>query len=291
MGYNGFNRAEQGMASRIDRAKGQLESSDLVRLAQAKTAKLFEGEMIRPESFNDRYDSSVIAKDLQRVKELKDNAFTVDNQKVLADILEGIVFEQTELADWFGPDAVTLKTSEFDDIVHGVDLLIEMHGIEADSLRSVLAVDATFGSGSIEKKLGRIKTGIDNDRLAEIKYYESSDGKVKDKISQVPRVILGVERGTVLSLARLWTEGKKNELAMHPVQDLLIKQARSQLSAFHTYAVARHRTESARAYSEALRALRAVSASKEPLPQTELATSLYKDKVHTEILMNLGMFN
>lgn len=286
MGFsNGF---ENRMARHID-SNASFETNPDVRAAYEKTQKLFRGDAIKPQDFLDLYDKKTIETDLAKVENLKNTVFEVGSNKIAADILEGIIYEQTELSDWFGPYAHTLKTSEFDDIVNGVDLVVEFD----EPLRSVshlaLGVDATYGATTIQKKFERIKRDIDQDTLATIKYFQSSDGTFKGRKSQVPRIVLGVERGTVLSLARLWTGGKNKELGSHAVQKLLLKQAKSQLSIFAEYARVRGRHESLRAYTNALMILKALP-EKEAVISKESVEALYQDRVHQEILNQLDLF-
>ncbi|KND47517.1 MAG: hypothetical protein AB199_03745 [Parcubacteria bacterium C7867-004] len=289
MGYNGYNPMENRMARQID-SGGTFETNPTVRLAYEKAQKLFREHAIQPKNFGDLYDQKAIQADLAKVDHLKSNVFETGSGKIAADILEGIVFDQIELSNWFGSHAHTLKTSEFDDIVNGVDLIVEFDEPESRKAHLALGVDATYGADTISKKFGRIKRDIDQDRLATIKYFESGDGRIKGRLTQVPRIVLGVERGTVLSLARAWTEGRKGELAVHPVQELLLKQARSQLTVFAHYARMRGRHESRRSYDEALAIVNGISGEKGLTVSSESVREMLADKVHLEILEQLDTF-
>lgn len=279
------------MAARIDSDAGNFETSPIIRAAHQKASILFAGDAINPSDFGDIYNPLAIKADKDRIHQLKEQVFELGSSKIAADILEGIIYEQIELADWFGPYAHTIKTSEFDDIVHGVDLIVEMSEPERSASHLALGVDATFGSQTIQKKFTRIKRDIDDDRLAKIKYFQSSDGRFKGQLTQVPRIVLGVDRTALLSLARMWTEGKKAELGTHPVQDLLLKQARSQLVTFASYAKSRHKHEATRSYETALAALRNITKTKVAQAPSEGVPDMSDDKVHAEILANLSMFD
>ncbi len=277
------------MMDRLD-APVSFETNPTVRAAAEKARLLFDGNAIRPQDFKCLYDERNIQKDLDEVRHLKDHVFENGSDKVAADILEGIIYEQIELADWFGPHAHTLKTSEYDDIKNGVDLVVELNEPERGSSHLALGVDATYGTRTIAKKFERIKRDIERDTLARIKYFESSDGRFKGALSQVPRVVLGVERDTILSLARLWTEKKNKELGAHPIQELLIKQTRSQLVAFREYARKCGSREAERAFEHALALVSEIKRMKASESHADATSMLANDRVHQEILLDLDMF-
>lgn len=288
MSFNGGGM-ENRMARHLD-SKDSFETNPVVRTAYEKTQRLFKRDAIDPKGFADLYDPKAIQRDLAYVEKLKTTVFETGSGKIAADILEGVVYEQIELANWFGDHAHTIKTSEYDDIANGVDLMVEFDEPEASKSHLALGIDATYGVQGIAKKLDRIRRDIDQGELTRVKYFESSDGSFKGQLSQVPRIILGVERDTVLSLARLWTEGKNKELGAHPIQELLLRQARSQLVTFARYAKTRNRSGIEKSYMNAYQILKAASSEREQSVSAEAIEALSKDRVHQEVLLGLGDF-
>lgn len=287
MSFNGG--FENRMIRRLD-SNESFETNPVVRAAYEKTQKIFKRDAIDPKGFSDLYDPKAIQKDLAYVQNLKDTVFETGSGKIAADILEGIAYEQIELANWFGPYAHTIKTSEYDDIKNGVDLMVEFDEPETSRSHLALGIDATYGVQGITKKLERIHRDIDQGKLTEVKYFEAGDGSFKGRLQQVPRIILGVERDTVLSLARLWTEGKNTELGAHPIQELLLRQARSQLVTFAQYAKNRHRSGIEKSYMRAHQILKAASSNRQQPVSEEALAALREDRVHKEILLGLGDF-
>jgi len=295
----GFNSFEDRLNANIDRnreAKKRedsahiFETSPIIRAAYQKAHKVFAEDSIKPEEFEDIYGEDIIKRDKERVKELKTKFFEAGSAKIAADILEAIILEQTELADWFGPNATTVKTNEFDDYVNGVDGVFEfnVNNPERPASHMALAFDATFATkdGPIEKKMNRIRDEINRGQLATIKYFRSSDRRFHGKLSGVPRVIVGLEKDTIVELARLWVMGEKKALAEHPAQRMILEQVKRQLQTFTEYAFNANRKDLERAFAEPLAIVREIYAQKKDIPLGKLA----HDRVNAEILARLDGF-
>jgi hypothetical protein len=279
----GFGGMEDRMLRSLDSA---FEDKPVIRAAHKRAEELFKHDSIRPATFADLYGDEVIKKDEATVARLKQKFDNNPKNKIPADILEGIIYEHTELSDWFGPHASTIKTSEFDDIVNGVDLAIEFDEPQRSASHLALGVDATFGTGTIGKKFDRIKAEIDRGQLATIKYFESTHGNFKGQLSQIPRVVIGTEKEAILRLAGMWTQGEKKELGAHPIQQLLLLQTYSQLTTFASYAKKIGRNELVRPYETAIAIMENIMKNKDRMDLDQVK----KDKVHGEIISHLSMF-
>jgi hypothetical protein len=76
-----------------------------------------------------------------------------------------------------------MATSKFDDIVNGVDGVIEFLDNEEESSQEHIALsfDVVFSSDEqrVIHKLNRTKKEIENGKLTEVKYFEDSKGNKK----------------------------------------------------------------------------------------------------------------
>lgn len=280
MGYEGIERRAQ---ERIDRS---FETRPVIISAHEKAMKAFEADTIHPEDFKDLYGEEVIARDLARVESIRAKFAPEDRAKYAAEIMEGILCDQAERSDWLGPHAQTIKTSEYDDFINGVDLVVEFDEPEQARKHLALGVDATFGTRTIEKKFTRIKEEIDAGQLASIKYFRSQNGSFMGRLSRVPRVVTGIDQEHLLDLAAIWNQGENRALAVHPVQRLVLAQIAQQLRTFGDYAERTGKHELVRPFREALTTVREVSQKKTSID----VSSVRDDKVHREITGHLEMF-
>lgn len=201
-----------------------------------------------PEDFSDTYNQEMIDDDLAHVEKLK-SKFEDSEIKRAADVLEAILYLHSEQSNWLGPNVETMRPSEYDDYVNGVDLISEFTTEDTTS-HLALGVDITFASESLGNKFTHIKNEIDNDNLAEVKYFESHG--FKGRLRQLPRIVIGVEKNTVLELAGLWMNRKNNELAKHPVKLILLTEILEQLRAYRDYAERNGKEKALKSYKQAL---------------------------------------
>jgi len=220
--------------------------------------KLLRKDEPDPRNFADAFSAEEIERDLSAL-ERRERSFQGEDslQKefhAMADVLEAIVCQQGSLNSWFGDDAEVVKTSRFDDVMRGVDAVIEFAPTEGHERAEhlALAVDITFNEDTEQAKLRKILGFIDRGDVVQIKYFDSeyAHGPIT-----APEVILGIERKHVTQLAETWAEGMDEhnikKLAAHPVRDLLAIQALDQCAAFAAYAALKGNTEAEVAYSRA----------------------------------------
>src|SRR3989338_1485866 len=180
----------------------------------------------------------------------------------LSKILEAIIFEHGEKSNWFGESATTIQTSRFDDIVHHVDTIIEFtEGVAGASHLSV-AIDVTIGN-KIDKKFDYIKQCIDAGKLTEIKYFVSEFLGFHGRKTNVPHVILGIDKKAAYSVADAWIKGDMKKLATHPIQITILEEMRVQLQAFMDYAKKIGKDEIVRIFEKTLGIVQSIMDSKE----------------------------
>lgn len=223
-----------------------------VAAAHTKAKELFKSEQIDIRKvFSESHGDVTIERDLATVEKLKAN-FEFNETKAYAEILEGVMLEHIELSNWFGETASTIKTSEFDDIVNGSDMLVELEHIDGDVPSPLsLSVDVTFASGeSLDKKLMKIRDHIKNGgELGRIKYYHSDGVDFQGELKRVPQVVIGVQKEIVRALGELWVARNNKALEKHPVQKVILEEIKLQLMHFRDYANKNDQKEAAAKFS------------------------------------------
>jgi len=209
-----------------------------------------------------------------------------------AQILEALLAEQIELSDWFGPSALTILPSEYDDLYNGVDTAIEFE--DKDGFQYLAAgVDITSSAQAVQEKIAKIKKRIAEGKLTRIKYFESERNKDRKPgpLEQVPLLIIGTEGRTIRELSELWltihrtklakkdggtvlseesqanqrqiTKEAQKKIAEHRIQIMLLEQIEKQLTVFMEYAKKIKKNEIAKKYEDLLELIREILKEKE----------------------------
>lgn len=223
------------------------------RMAIREAFNKAEEVLRRDEISLDRFDGGEVERDKEYVEKMegifKEGRTTEEEEgRMLAVIFEAIMHEQSELSDWLGPDATTIKPSRYDDIANGVDQLVEFLNEEEASYLA-MAVDVTFGE-DVVKKFDRIKNEIDSGVLGRVKYFYSENTKKKGFLENVPRVVIGADARTVKELSELWVEGRKKELSQHNIQYQILDEILIQAETFAAYAEKNGKVRVAGAYKD-----------------------------------------
>ena len=164
--------------------------------------------------FADLYGRENVERDLKKSPSLR-KKFSKDPAHKTAKVLEAIMLAG-ELHNWFGNNTEVIKSSRFDDIIGGTDLILELEEIMPRRFSQLsIAVDVTFSSLAQEKKFERIKEEIDRGKLATIKYFHSEKEHFRGERSNIPRVVIGIEYSRVIELAALWLRKENVALASH----------------------------------------------------------------------------
>lgn len=186
------------------------------------------------------YGEKQVRADQERVDSIK-NKFMKENSsreidaKKLAIIFESIFNEHAELSNWLGENAAVIPTHEFDDIINGIDAIVEFskEGKNPDHLG--LGIDVTYSS-HLGEKFGKIKERIDNGKLSSIKYFHSDNMGFTGRLSKVPRVVVSVDKETVKELVVLRDKKANKELSEHFIQFQILEEILIQLDIFMDYA-------------------------------------------------------
>lgn len=279
---------EDRLISGIDRRRGQEKKraeylDPAVREALPRAEKFIQEYALSPEDFRGTYGDDVVDRDIAETARLEKKFYTDEAHKKYAEVMEAILCEQIEQSDWFGSEAATIKTSLYDDYTNGVDIVVEFENATRGLSHLGLAVDVTFGKDSIEKKFQRIRGEIQKGRLAEIKYFESENGRYKGTLQKLPRVIVGMERGMVIELAKMWIGSSSRTFGGHPVQKMLLTQIVEQLEYFRRYAKSYDQKDLVEVFSDEINVVQAILDTKKDIAMD----SMKEDGIFLEIQQQL----
>lgn len=281
------NQYTKAVDAAIDRSQNRIEHPIIQRM-HPEALRVLRESAIDPYDFIDLYGEDNVSHDLKKVEAIK-SKFQQHESKAAADIFEAIVFEHVELSDWLGPNAQTIRSSEYDDYINHVDLIVEFNENE-HTKHLALGVDVTFGSISMQKKFERIKIEIEKNELAKVKYFESHG--FKGSLRQLPRVVIGVELEKVVALAGHWERKEKKILSEHVTKDIMLEEIERQLRTFLIYAQSIHAESAVKSYTQALSTVRSIRVSQDTTQRTSPAyqEKIQSDKVLQGILQNLERF-
>ncbi len=256
-----------------------------------KALKVMEADQIQETAFIEPYGEDTISRDVQKVVELEAKFLERETpqskeQKKVADIFEAIILWNGEQSDWFGPNAMTMKTSRFDDYVNGVDAIVEFQGNEVGTASYVgLATDITFSTDTTTK-FDRLRGQIDRGELAKVKYFHSEHMSMHGQLSNLPEVVVGADRKMVLELAEMWAEKRFQELAEHRMQIMMLLQIQEQLITFAQYAESIQRADIADVFRSRLKIIEGILNDKKDIV---LKTKYdINDDVHSGIMSYLA---
>ncbi len=217
-----------------NREAAAAERGLLLDKALKKAEDILNQCRIDPVEFEGLYDPAL----LNRHKEEVERAFArfeaqsqregSNEGKVVGTILEAILLDQGEMANWLGENAYTQKTADYDDL-NGTDMIVEYEA-EGTYAHLGLGVDVTSNT-DLGTKFKRVQGDVDSHNLATIYYFKSDAMSIKGRKDFVPRVIIGVEAATVYELMELWLRNDTESLVKHPIQATLLKEIELQLEA------------------------------------------------------------
>ena len=225
-------------------------------------------ESINPVDFEDVYSPEEIRKDLEHLDFVERK---IENSKKKMNTREREIYDINEkrskafeilLADqiydgeWLGPEAMSIQASRFDDVLNGVDIIVEFDRENAVE-RIALVVDASTTSDIdyMEKKIKRnIKRVSEDLRPLEIKYFHSQirdeNGEYfKGKIENLIPIVIGADYQNANRIFNIFSEfiflknktdndskercrWLKKKLSTHPIQNIFLEQIEIQLEMY-----------------------------------------------------------
>jgi len=202
---------------------------------------------IKESDFN--YDNT--PEDIEYVKKMKkvfsDEAnFEKDNNpdayfvRILAKVFEALVIDQIAKSEWFGQNTEIMKASDFDDIVNKVDAIVGVETGPGSASHIALAVDITTQTTS-QKKFDQIVSEIKRGELTKVKYFISNILHFKGEMKNIPRVVIGADKKTILDAVDKWIDdndpANKEALKEHILQAIILEEIRIQLEKFADFAL------------------------------------------------------
>jgi hypothetical protein len=164
--------------------------------------------------------------------------------------------------DWYGPDATVVRTSDYDDIVNGVDAVLEFDRPESPAYIA-LAIDVAE-MGQIEDKLKKIRQNMERGKMAKVKYFVSEHG-FRGELSKIPEVIVAAFGDDLYELSLLWAQKDKNAIAKHPIQLQVLEEVRIQLVSFRAFVEFLGNVEQLPSYDRVLTIIEGIIEIKRPL--------------------------
>jgi hypothetical protein len=155
--------------------------------------------------------------------------------KRLSERVEYEVIRGINAGQWF-EGVGAYKTSDYDDIANGVDVVLEMQE-ESGYGHLGMGVDITF-SHNIDKKFRRIKDEIDDfdgdkHRLARVKYFDSANTGIRGELHSLARAVIAVD----LPMLKDMTSVRDDEaLHKHISKHITLLEIQHQLNIFLAYA-------------------------------------------------------
>jgi hypothetical protein len=284
-------------------ASREPESYPMLEAALRRSEKVF-AEAIDPMTFarsnGGPYEEESIRRDMEYVDKME-RTFIEQNlesahpgararfelMQKLGKVFESIVLFNGDNNNWFGRGAQMIVPARYDDIVHGVDALVELESSQKGFFSNLaLGVDATV-SANLDRKLRRILDEIGNGSLTKVRYFHSDRQRFTGQKNDIPRVVVGADHRTIHDLMQPWAEMKNRDLADHPVQIQILDEMVWQLDAFAKYALKKKKPDLAEICQNDALILRGVLKEKEeefgPQKIAQMRLVARKDSVYQKI--------
>lgn len=214
-----------------------------------------EKDKILVEKFKSRFG------DYHSAAEKKSSEFS----KTISSAMERIVAEHGELNDWFGHESFLSKTTEYDDIINGVDFILEFDiedpeaiGLDENYHKIALAADVTSSRDSsiVAEKMRKSQERTFAPHKPAVKYFDSQiEAFAKGSVDHIVSVVIGIEmensKGIIedaFRLATLVRRADKNDIQKaelkrlnhkfetHPAQMIFLKEILFQLQDYQKFA-------------------------------------------------------
>ncbi len=243
----------------------EIEEEIILDSAHRESLKVLRRDSIELDEFKDIYGDEEVENDkseTERLRNIHREKLQKDPERAqlkrFATIFEAIIHQHGEQAEWFGPEAYTIKTSDYDDFSNKVDEVIEFRrespaeGKEISHL--TLGIDVTT-IGSLDEKLRSVWKKVKSGNLSEVKYFSSEEAG-KGKLDHVPSVVINAEPREIKEMMELWLERKNGEIAVHPMQIRILEQMEGQLEIFQEWAEEKGKGDLEKIFGERLGIIR-----------------------------------
>lgn len=236
---------------------------EIVLLPEAlkRADQVIEANRIKVDDFRDLYHDEGIKEDNDRLhqremqiqdlfeRESEGHLAEAKHNLELSKVFHGVVLNNST---WFGmpTNTKTYATTRFDDVFHGVDIIVERISPQNQSSELGLGIDVTFGRNieTLKRKIEKIKKHIDQGELTRIKYFKSKQRAMRGELSEIPLVVVGSTADTARELANLFAKKEDAKLEGHQIQFQVMQEIIIQCEYFSAYARAQNKEDLAKRY-------------------------------------------
>jgi hypothetical protein len=268
-----------------------VEFAQLLEVAYEKAEAFMNTEAIDMRAFKGIYNEAEIREDEMKVanyKRMFAAADTTEQQrrdKMLATVVEALLFDQGSRNSWMGSEAKVSRACELDDFAHGVDGFAEYQR-KGMAAFLAMAIDATWSSNSFSK-FTKIQDGLSRGKLSKLKYPVS--GGKPQRGREVPRVVVGASEKTLREIIKLWVNGDDEALKNHPIQILFMQEIVDQLKSFQEFSKDKGHAKNVQVFKEYLEILEPILEEKRRTLQ--LTETYENDTVRNGIKASLFALN
>lgn len=211
--------------------------------------------------------------------------------KELANFFEGFVVLGVNESGWMGAKTKAYRTSEYDDKLGKVDMVLEFDS-ENSLAHLGLAADVTFSSDMsvIANKVNTIRDRMERGVLSEVKYFHSDATNSNQRLTMIPEVVIGLSKSTIEELKALLAAGDRAGLANHWASIRLLEQMIKQLETFKKHAQSKNEQGLVQIFSHRLGILKKILVQKEDL-RKKVEAEKKTDVVHGKIMHFMENWN
>lgn len=188
-------------------------------------AELILAEGVIPLPDDHHLENFLVEEVNEKIEKQTDEQPEMEQIRQYSIISEALICDLINQGLVFGPGARAFKSNQYDDYINHVDLVVELAGCKAP----YIAIDVTYATFGIDKKVRRIKNRIVDGNLSTLTY---SLGEARNKI---PTLLLGFELFNLCQLGKLWVRNPE-QVATSPLIELLKSQIDEQLEAYENCA-------------------------------------------------------
>lgn len=183
------------------------------------------------------YSEGEVRRDMLKVVEVENNLYRNNTLKGInkfgdkdGDNLEYLIDEKSELNNWFGDNSYIQGTLLFDDLINGVDAVLEYDTGDESSKKVALVVDCAVGK-SIVNISNKVKKNIDSltHGKTRVKYFESQVDSYKGELRCIP-VVVGIDSFHTDEL--MDNEDNNHFLENSPAQIVFLNEIKMQLDMY-----------------------------------------------------------
>lgn len=171
--------------------------------------------------------------DRKRVNDAKQRAKREDRNEnyethLQAEIFEGILIKHQK--EIFGKDADIVTTSEYDDWINGVDMVLEGKDYYNNAVRIAIDAALSIDTRNVETKDTALLTKLETlDKFSAkesflVKYFTRDPKKIPVKLHAVPSVVLGIASQNFAEIVNDVRGEKKNQIELRRILYTIIKQ-------------------------------------------------------------------